>query len=76
VVKFNESLVRAFPQSCPDADGSTQFHYGMMLRDYFAAAVLQGAVNDDAFHVNMAPWLAERAYALADAMLRERERTR
>lgn len=52
-------------------------HYpGMTLRDYFAAAALQGQIN------NTLPissdegrrLIAERAYRLADVMLKERDK--
>ncbi len=56
-------------------DGNTQHfyagHYGMTLRDYFAAHIAQGATlgesgrDDDRF--------ARRVYEVADAMLRARE---
>lgn len=47
---------------------------GMTLRDYFAAKVVQG------MYANYEPWtegddkLAEWAYCMADAMLKERAR--
>jgi hypothetical protein len=49
---------------------------GMALRDYFAAKAMQGQVNnplklgDDEAH----RLIAERAYRVADAMLKEREK--
>jgi hypothetical protein len=59
----------AFPRT--GADGHTSPQSGMALRDYFAAAALQGLIanggcptwDDD----------AKAAYAAADAMLKARE---
>ena len=39
-------------------------HRGMTLRDYFAAKAMQTLANDLSV-----PWIAERAYEIADAML-------
>ena len=44
---------------------------GMSLRDYFAAAALQGNISTGAKSVAA---LAHGAYAIADAMLTEREK--
>jgi hypothetical protein len=48
--------------------------YGMELRDYFAAAAVQGilAGHQDGAHPNIYS-LARDAYRVADAMLKERE---
>jgi hypothetical protein len=45
----------------------------MSLRDYFAAAAMQGMLSEDA---NAYTWvlLAEGAYECADAMLKERDK--
>lgn len=45
---------------------------GMSLRDYFAAKAMQGilSTNKEAEAIN----LAENAYFMADAMLKEREK--
>lgn len=59
----------AFPQN--------QVHVGqgMTLRDYFAAKVMQGLLAaDDAKVVRFYKTRAECAYAIADAMLKEREK--
>jgi hypothetical protein len=47
--------------------------YGMDLRDYFAAAAMQGilAGHQDGAHPNIYS-LARDAYRVADAMLKER----
>jgi hypothetical protein len=47
--------------------------YGMELRDYFAAAALQGILADSNVDGNAAT-LAKIAYKFADAMLKEREK--
>jgi hypothetical protein len=69
----------AFPQ--PDAyfkDGSVALgQFGMSLRDYFAAKVLQGFAADPSLSGPSGPStreIAARAYSVADAMLAERER--
>ena len=60
---------QAFPRAVQFDDAFINGH-GMTLRDYFAAAALQGnlieptADNDD---------IAKYAYSLADAMLKARE---
>lgn len=49
--------------------------YGMELRDYFAAAALQGILAGHE-NANPNPWeLARDAYKIADAMLQVREET-
>jgi hypothetical protein len=50
------------------------YSYGMTLRDYFAAKVLQGLCAVDADHRPLASAAAEVAYSFADAMLKEREK--
>jgi hypothetical protein len=51
--------------------------YGMELRDYFAAAALQGMMADSTLisgsSDGSAATLAKIAYKFADAMLKERE---
>jgi len=46
--------------------------YGMELRDYFAAAALQGMLSDPTYD-DSAAYMAKIAYKFADAMLKERE---
>jgi len=58
----------AFPRT--GADGHTSPQSGMSLRDYFAAAALQGM--DLNFELT-AKTYATDAYAIADAMLKARE---
>ena len=53
----------------------TYAHPGMTLRDYFAAAAMQGLSANPAVYL---PWQAivEEAYATADKMLAERSKTK
>jgi hypothetical protein len=51
-------------------DGSS--HFGMTLRDYFAAQALQGILASGEHMMNVREY-AERAYMLAGAMMNERE---
>ena len=46
---------------------------GMTLRDYFAAKAMQGLLLDDNGDFSDRNWMAEKAYAFADAMLKARE---
>jgi hypothetical protein len=58
----------AFPH---DSQG---FHYlGMTLRDYFAAAVLQGMLSDNRCN-DTAENFSDIAYKFADVMLERRKR--
>ncbi len=64
----------AYPYSVKQHDGCVLYHYGMSLRDYFAAQVMErmislsqdrdGGWSDDN--------VAHGCYQLADAMLRAR----
>lgn len=54
---------------------------GMTLRDYFAAKAMQGAFSNEtvmkvaAQQGGMAAFIADFAYDMADAMLKQREKT-
>jgi hypothetical protein len=66
-------MKQAFPEKEEYAFGQdTGHYYGMTLRDYFAAKVITGLAN------NVSPGsqaeLAKRAYEIADAMLKQREK--
>ena len=74
----------AFPQTVPDSDGKSQtHHFGMTLRDYFAAKAMQGLVSattkmnftDGQFIVDVMDetHMTKIAYSHADAMLKARE---
>jgi len=56
----------AFP-----VQSTAQATYGMTLRDYFATAAMQGMISSgsDVWPIT----IAEKAYKMADAMLRARE---
>jgi hypothetical protein len=60
----------AFPMGY-HPEGNNADHFGMTIRDYFAAAALQGILADG----GGASWDddAKNAYAVADAMIRARE---
>ena len=45
---------------------------GMSLRDYFAAKAMQGLLLDDNGDFSDHNWMAEQAYAFADAMMEAR----
>jgi len=64
----------AFPYAFPDKPGDDfNVAFGMTLRDYFAAKVMQGLLLDDNGDFSDRNWMAEKAYAFADAMLKARE---
>jgi len=50
-----------------------QIEDGMSLRDYFACKAMQGLLLDDNGDFSDRDWLAEKAYAFADAMLKARK---
>ena len=59
----------AFPMGY-HPEGNSADHFGMTIRDYFAAAALQGnLIEPTASNDDVAKW----AYSLADAMLKARE---
>lgn len=65
----------AFP--CRKGANPVRAYSGMSLRDYFAAAALQGMFSNpswDAQQVSDPKRAAFSAYNYADAMLREREK--
>jgi len=74
---FNKRPEQAFPSTFKSLDGKEQIHaWGMTLRDYFAARVLQGMLASGNLPKTMPDAdLAECAYALADAMIAAREKS-
>jgi hypothetical protein len=64
----------AFPSTFKSLHPEEQqvHRWGMQLRDYFAAKALQSLLAHDAY-LTKTNVTAERAYGLADAMLRARE---
>lgn len=59
-------------QPCATHYGTTP---GMTLRDYFAAAALQGMLTDSCIQGSDSQF-AESAYSYADAMLKAREKAK
>ena len=69
---MSETLERAFPVTDRNAGPASG---GMTLRDYFAAAAMQGLMASGGPVLNYsAATVAAMAYELADAMLAARER--
>ena len=68
----------AFPYAIKHVSGAEHSMVGMTLRDYFAAAALQGMLASppvvDRFEVSKARW-SSIAYEWADAMLAERSKS-
>lgn len=73
----------AFPIENNDLPGSYEAHPGMTLRDYFAAAALQGILSSETIvsatakaarqeNATLRATFVEVAYAYADAMIRKR----
>jgi hypothetical protein len=67
----------AFPRSATSKghcfDGNTA-NEGMTLRDYFASAVLIGTLSNVSLSLCSNEELAEQCYAMADAMLKVKEK--
>jgi len=67
----------AFPSGLKetDTDNVESIHVGMTLRDYFAAKAMQGLLAQSLGTALGSPVeaAADYAYAMADAMLKERE---
>ncbi len=63
----------AFPFQAKSVDGSHWSpEYGMTLRDYFAGQALIGLTCiEGGFHPNI---ISEKAYEMADVMLKKREK--
>ncbi|NPT50761.1 hypothetical protein GNZ10_13750 [Ralstonia sp. 3N] len=64
----------AFPAHCTSDGHAANVEDGMSLRDYFAAKAMQGLLSDTSLKGAMEEF-ADRAYQMADAMLRAREST-
>jgi hypothetical protein len=74
----------AFPHVCgTPQDPWASFEYGLSLRDYFAAAALQGLLSNPQISKDMVKgrvqpeenqkWHSDTSYKFADAMLKERD---
>jgi hypothetical protein len=68
---MSETLERAFPMTDRNAGPASG---GMTLRDYFAAAAMQGILSSPDGGPNDWQRMADAAYYAADAMLAARER--
>ena len=68
---MSETLERAFPVTDRNAGPASG---GMTLRDYFAAAAMQGLCANQSVGDCTAERIADVAYYAADAMLAARER--
>lgn len=66
---FKDTSQPAFPAT--EANGLNSGTHGMTLRDYFAAAALQGLLASDVFAT--VPEFAAKSYEMADCMLKARE---
>ena len=63
----------AFPAVTDIAFESTTYtESGMTLRDYFAAAAMQGMLSNGSLLIGTGKTTAVRAYGYADAMITER----
>ena len=69
------------PNAFPYTDGQNVYHDGMTLRDYFATSAMQihmtNAYSGNTNHIANTEYetIAEYSYAIADAMLKQRELT-
>jgi len=65
------------PLAFPFVENGKEFgnYYGMSLRDYFAAAALQGMIAGSQGLSITTEEFASQSYALAYAMLQERKKT-
>lgn len=71
--------VAVFNPNSGDFDSSSSWtgNYGLSLRDYFAAEAMKKAWDDYSQGTNGDSWrqlISARAYAVADAMIAEREK--
>ncbi len=64
----------AFPRVVKDTGEPTEIHFGMSLRDYFAAAAMQGISGNTDYDFSVDN-MAVFAYEQADAMLRSAKMT-
>ena len=59
------------PPAFPRGTGVTPYNSGMTLRDYFAAKAMQGFQEQWVY--DNSDEIANKAYAMADAMMKARE---
>lgn len=62
-----------FPERITDDKGSAKIEGGMSLRDYFAAAAVQGILSNPGTPANTPHTTAREAYRVADALLTARQ---
>ncbi len=62
---------QAFPLDVHDTEGPGFYNTGMSLRDWFAGMALQGMAS---YTNRQATGVAATAYAIADAMIAERDK--
>jgi hypothetical protein len=73
---FRFHLVSSLCLFIADTGHTVHLSTGMSLRDYFAAAAMQGDMAAQGYFDNTgetAKHYAERAYEIADAMIKQRE---
>lgn len=70
----NDTYDPAFPYRVDNDDGSYSQYHGMALRDYFAASIVAGLYASHGGNPPEPEQMAEAAYCIADAMLKEREK--
>jgi hypothetical protein len=63
----------AFPQERTLPCGSLQECEGMMLRDYFAAKIMQSYMMNEIWRDDIYALAAKTAYQVADEMMKARE---
>jgi len=63
----------AFPFRDEGCDGTFDQFTGMTLRDYFAGQAMNGIIAESN-PSNASDWIGGKAYAIADAMIRARDK--
>jgi hypothetical protein len=66
--------MKAFPSSVKDSGKPHDYFHGMDLRDYFAAKAMPAIVAENSGEISNES-IAIIAYAMADAMMKEREKS-
>jgi hypothetical protein len=68
--------IKAFPLPLGERSVAAVLSPGMDLRDYFAAHIAQGMAANKAWLLSSNREIAQHAFAVADAMMVERGKTR
>ena len=63
--------MKAFPQSAKTMYGDENCEWGMDLRDYFASKAMNAYLTEDDAPIDFT-MIANRAYQMADAMMKAR----